>query len=303
MQLKLATFILISVFSTNLFGEYKDALNLNESMSLFREVADTLIGKTKKYKIIVSSDKESSSAVYSYIDSSYTIKIGEENFKEAGSGLGALILVCHEIGHVVKSFQIVKNDNLSGGVSSEDMADYWSTKECMAEMLKKFPNIKNTQTSLDSEFKKACEKFPNQNDQDICFQSLQGSYLFREPGHHKDLCNSQKLSFKNSEAELSRTPYKGKRPPNLSQCSFNNLVAGALNFKQPACYSLMMMTESVFGENCGPGSLTNLINELGREEEDSVTDVKAISNIPRSTHVDKRDEIIENDVSTKTISK
>ena len=214
-----------------------------------------------------------------------------------------MILVCHEIGHVVNAFEIIKNDNLSGSVSAEEMADYWSTKVCMSEMLKKFINLKNTETSLDSEFKKACEKYSNQNEEDICFQSLQGSYLFREPGNHKDLCNSQKLGFKSSEAELSRTPYKGKRPPNLSQCSFNNLVAGALNLKQPTYYNLMLMTGSIFSENCAPGSLTNLPNELGSEEEDSITDVKAISSIPRSIQVDKRDEIIEKEVKTKAILK
>ncbi len=187
------------------------------------------------------------------------------------------------------------------GVASEEFADYWATDVCMPEMLKKFPNIKNTITVFDSEFIKACEKFPNLEDQDICLRSLKGSFFFREPSN-KDLCNSQKLVFKTTEAELSRTPYKGKRPPNMSQCAFNNLVSGTLKLKQPKCDTLIMMATSFFKENCISISMPDMEEKLG-VEADLEVDKKVISTSPRSTQIDKLDVDIKTIDRVQTISK
>lgn len=240
---------------------------------IIEKAAKVILGKNARYNLILNSGEIA--GVVPSKNGKFTITIGQKSYDEYGPDEGSLALVCHELGHVALGGK--------GFVSSEEEADYWATKECMPKLLKYFPVKKSeVATPFDSEFILACKKFTSLIDQDICLRSLKGSYFFRE-NTHKGLCNTQNLHFKSDEKELSKTPYKGKRPPNMSQCSFNNLVAGALKLKQPTCYNLMMMGFGFFGPNCSPGTYTGLSQEVGVVEDDEEqSDISIVNNSRKS---------------------
>ncbi|MES2803656.1 MAG: hypothetical protein V4654_14285 [Bdellovibrionota bacterium] len=227
-----------------------------EDVVKIRKAAKELLGTNVKFDLKFNETDE---AFVIFKTDRFEIVIGEGAYHQYGPAEGSLALVCHELGHVGAATDAY--------VSSEEDADYWATRVCMPTMLKLFPNkVSETTLPIDDEFQNACTKFLSVDEQKICLRSLRGAYFFREPTH-KDLCNTQKLYFKSTEKELSKTPYKGQRPPNMSQCSFNNMVSGALNLKKPGCHNLMMMGFSFFGPKCGPGPFTNMPDELGIEPD------------------------------------
>lgn len=293
MKNSLRIIFFLACFAINLQAEAADLSPFFQDTLIIKRVAKELLSSKVIYELKFNETDDAH--VTPKGSNKFEIVIGQKSYDEYGLGEGSLALVCHELGHA--------GAGTKESVSAEEDADYWATKVCMPKMLKYFPNKKiETPTAFDNEFKKACEKKPNKEDQEICFRSLRGAYFFREP-MHRDLCNTQKLYFKITEKELSRTPYKGKRPPNMSQCSFNNLVAGALKLKQPTCYNLMMGGFSFFGENCSPGPYVSMPQELGIEDDDSSTEKNAISNVSRSSKIIKNDEAIPKDVNSQTVPK
>ncbi|MBY0415205.1 MAG: hypothetical protein K2Q18_13625 [Bdellovibrionales bacterium] len=293
MKNSLQILLFLVCISTNLKAETSHPSSFSKDSLIIKKVARELLGSNIKYDLIFNKSDDAHAIPKG--TNSFEIVIGQKSYDEYGLGEGPLALACHELGHVAA--------RTKEWISSEEGADYWATKVCMPKMLKYFPNKKNVDsTPFDNEFKLACEKNPNKEDQEICYRSLRGAYFFRE-NTHRDLCNTQKLYLKTTTEELSRTPYKGKRPPNMSQCSFNNLVAGALKLKQPTCYNLIMDGFSFFGPNCSPGSLTSMPQLLGVEDDDLLSDQNSISDLSRSAPIIKNDEATSQGVISNTSSK
>jgi hypothetical protein len=265
-------------------------------VKILKKVAEKLIGKSKKYKLYFNfNDEDPGHVIHDFEKNIFKIYIGKKSYDESGPAEGSLLLACHELGHAAAGNK--------DGVSSEENADYWAANICMPEMLKHFPDIdEKTTTPFDNEFKKACEKYKNIGEQNSCFRTLRGSYLFRYPTY-KGFCNTQELFFKSSEESLSKTPYKGKRAPNFSQCSFNNLIAGALKFKQPTCNNLIMIGPSLFNEDCTANSVyESVTKELGIEEE-FPTNESSIVNSSRNTQINKADDLVPKKDAAQTVSK
>ena len=89
----------------------------------------------------------------------------------------------------------------------------------------------------------------------------------------------------------------------MSQCSFNNLVAGALKLNQPSCVNLMMIGFSFFGEKCSPGVYTSMPQVLGVDEDDSTTNEISISDLSRPARIIKNDEAILQDLNSQSVPK
>jgi hypothetical protein len=229
------------------------------------KVAMAKILKGTKYKLYFV--EQDSHVVMDYKDNSFKIHIAKSDYEASGTIEGALALTCHEMGHAAKGTKHIPTNPMSGGVSSEEDADYWAGKTCLSQMLKAFPKrLSSKTTPFDSEFTKRCEKQFSNQEKDLCVRGLRGGYFFRNNKNFQ-ICNSQDLFFK-SDNDFSKIPILGKRSPHGLQCSYNNLAAGVLQEKQPACINLVMSYFSNFNSQCEINDWSK--NEIGPVEDDQL---------------------------------
>jgi hypothetical protein len=230
----------------------------NENVSWYKQfkadadpIVRNLIDKKLKYKIHMDlNDKEEAHVLFDYKNKSFNVFVGFKSSFSEIDGEGVIALVCHEYGHVATGTLPEKDEPLSGGVGTEENADYWAAKVCMPKLLEKFPQMTSTKTTpLDKEFEKACLSTYDKKSEGICYRSLRGAYFFRSLSN-SNICNSQNLSLETTIKNLNKTPYKDGRPPAVLQCSFNNFIAGTLRLDQPKCINLMMNYTNYFGEKC-----------------------------------------------------
>jgi len=151
-----------------------------------------------------------------------------------------LLALCHEMAHHLggRPYKLDEGGQIRWA-SMEAQSDYWATKECIPEFLKKFPRYLKLRKKIHPEIKRKCSRayyswFSNYK---YCLFSSQAALQMAKI-HDKHRLPSEPVtpavSPESPDPTVVTTLDRNVYPSN--QCRFDTCIAGALGEPRPVCW-------------------------------------------------------------------
>lgn len=165
---------------------------------------------------------------------------------------GILLVLCHEIGHLIGGAPTYKPIN---DVSSEGQADYFSTAKCFKKIAKKYPRILSVKEDIHPFARIKCEQqFKEKMDKEVCFRSSLGQQSLAKT--LSSLSKEEIIPQFDTPDPQERTFILFNGYPSI-QCRIDTVFAGSIcsrdenellsfeNYNQGVCSSINGDTEGV----------------------------------------------------------